>query len=58
MDSTDNEGQYVVAERFSRILTKSVNVWIQYQKMCFDKLDDIVNTTIYIIETLKLSLLM
>ena len=58
MDSTDNEGQYVVAERFSRILTKSVNVWIQYQKMCFDKLDDIVNTTTYIIETLKLSLLM
>ena len=34
MDSTDNEGQYVVAERFSRILTKSINVWIQYQKMC------------------------
>ena len=26
MDSTDNEGQYVVAERFSRILTKSINV--------------------------------
>ena len=34
MYSTDNEGQYVVAERLSRILTKSINVWIQYQKMC------------------------
>ena len=28
------------------------------KNVCFDKLDDIVNTTIYIIETLKLSLLM
>ena len=42
MYSAYNGRKHVVAERFTRIL-KFTKIWLQYQKMCFDKLDDKVN---------------
>ena len=60
LHSTQKEGKFVVAQRFFKTLKNKIYKYrISISKYDYiDKLDDIVNTTIHITETLKRSLLM
>ena len=55
MYSTHNEGKSVAAEIFIRILKKKIHKYMTSisKSVYIDKLDDIINTTIHIIEPLK-----
>ena len=55
MYSIHNEGKSVVAEIFIRILKKKIHKYMTSisKSVYIDKLDDIINTTIHIIEPLK-----